>query len=227
MPIPSYNVIADSLFGTGKAIPASMLLGLRNNVCALFGIDPATASPTVSFGMRGEIFANDTGVYAVNATVSGAGPYTWTVPAGITKIIVDIVGGGGGGSDNIGPTYGVNGTASTLSGSTSGALVTANKGDAGSGGGPGAPGAASGFCGAGIAVERGRTRKTGWITGTGNAEPGMGGTGTGSSAGGAAGGEGMVAVVPGETITITIGAGGAAAASPSTAGQPGYVRIRF
>lgn len=34
MTIPAYTAISDSLFGTGKAIPASMLLALRNNMWA-------------------------------------------------------------------------------------------------------------------------------------------------------------------------------------------------
>ena len=34
MPIPAYVSLPDALFGTGKAIPASMLLGLRNNMWA-------------------------------------------------------------------------------------------------------------------------------------------------------------------------------------------------
>ena len=34
MTIPAYVSLPDALFGTGKAIPASMLLGLRNNMWA-------------------------------------------------------------------------------------------------------------------------------------------------------------------------------------------------
>lgn len=202
---------------------------------------------------HGEIFATRAAVTTVNTSVSGSvpGPYTWPVPAGITQIIIDIVGGGGGGSSSGG--NGSNGTASTVTGSTSGSLATANPGLGGDGT-SGAGGTSSGFCKAGNTTtsQAGAVSATpfhggdsfadglkylGWFGGyngigtsgedaTGYGNGGGNISGTRKGGGGAAAGSSVVTVVPGETLTITPGSGGPGAFGGGD-GSPGAVRIRF
>ena len=96
MPVPSYNVIPDNLFGTGKPVPASMLLALRNNLCALLGIDPATSNPVANIGYRGYLFFTRTGKteFGTTATGTAPGPYSWTVPTGVGVIRIRAIAGG-------------------------------------------------------------------------------------------------------------------------------------
>jgi hypothetical protein len=62
---------------------------------------------------HGEIFATRSAVTAVGTSVTGSapGPYSWVVPAGVTKIYADAIGGGGGGGDGNSPDTGGGGGA--------------------------------------------------------------------------------------------------------------------
>lgn len=201
---------------------------------------------------HGEVFATRASATGVGVTVSGTapGPYTLTVPAGVTRMMLSIVGGGGGYKSSAPTSQGVGGT-STVSGSTSGTLATANGGANGFSSPSG--GAASGRCfagGDGIGNVGGGAAgphfggAKGQQVGTDYVAPpgGFGGTayvGTGSVqatgygnggyvSGGAAGGQFMITVVPGETLTLTVAAGGTPDSGfPQYAGAPGMIRLEW
>ena len=161
---------------------------------------------------------------------------TFTVPVGVEKIWMTVVGGGGGGGGGTGGSEApaILGSAGTAGSAGVDTVVGTLTGSGGSGGGyggtsrGGSPGVIGGSFGergvAGIAGDLGGyggLRGTlpygtnyGW-GGTG----GAGGSGAYASGGGGAGGNSGVvqqkieqAVSPGESITVTIGAGGAGGA---------------
>lgn len=207
---------------------------------------------------HGEVFATRASITGVGVTVSGAtpGPYTFTVPAGVARMVLEIVGGGGGGKAS-GANAG-NGGNSVVSGSTSGTIATANGGIGATAGVAGAGGAASGrtlaggaaskSCGGGAAgphapgIPGDNTHRAvggfggvpGIETGTGIATPTGYGNGGGAAVdavdtrcgGGAAGGRFVIDVIPGETLTLTVGAGGAAGGF-GQAGAPGMIRLSW
>lgn len=238
MAIPTYTRIDNTEVDAESIITESLMTRFKNNVLALLGVDEAATNPVISLGIRGEVFATDAFINSVGITVSGSvpGPYTLTVPAGISKMWLEIVGGGGGRDTT-------DGTASTVTGSTSGAIATANNGTGSTGG------AASGRCFAGAngTLARGGCSagphgpghsadeyggfggKAGlWIS-SGSQTPGTGyGHGSWGGAamavvggGGAAGGAFVISVVPGETLTLTPGVAG------GRGSRPGFIRLRF
>lgn len=169
------------------------------------------------------------------ATVTGAtpGPYTWTVPAGVTRIKIRGVAGGGGGVNNGTGGAATSGGTSSVVGSSSGTLASATGGGPGgaSSGGTGNDGTGtSGATGVSAIGGRASLLGEGSLAGTGANSYGGGGTAgaaAGSTSGGGGGGfDRTVTVVPGETITITVGAGGSGNISGNPGG-PGFVDIDF
>lgn len=250
MPAPAYAVVTDAELAPGQPITSSLMTRLRNGWMAVLGVDPTDTNPSVAFGIKGELHLERGYSRVVGATVANpsTGVYTWVVPAGVSRALVDIVGGGGagihwylGGGGNGGDTTIVDTTDSTT-------LVVAHGGQGGSSSGPGgAGGSANGLCKAG---GNGGTGGPGGgaagpycagLVGDGTTQvmlPGFGpsfghggyGTGTdgdiGGGGGGAAGGSGLILLTPGHTLTITIGAGGSGG-SWAGDGLPGMCRIRF
>jgi len=180
----------------------------------------------------------------VDFTSSG----TWTVPSGVTKILIIATAGGGGGSGGYGtqgslPSNGGNGGTTSIVGSSSGTLISLTGGGGGSG--SGAPGVSYGVTygvgsnGACSIFGRGglfRSNNTGEPAQGYGAGGGGGYGGVGNGGGGGAGGYELckvVSVISGETLTITIGAGGAGSAGTSYdgyaggAGKSGFVRIIY
>lgn len=238
MAVPSYSRIDNTEVDAESPITQSLMQRLKNNVLALLGVDELSTNPTIALGIRGEVFATDTSIIAVGIAVSGSapGPYTLTVPTGISKMWLEIVGGGGGRDTT-------DGTASTVTGSTSGAIATANNGTGSTGG------AASGRCFAGANGILARGGCSAGPHGPGNSadeyggfggKPGLwinsgsqtAGTGFGhgswggaasavNGGGGAAGGAFVISVVPGETLTLTPGVAGGRGACR------GFIRLRF
>lgn len=87
MPVPSYNVITDAEIGIGKPMTSSLAFRLRDNVCALLGIDPATVSPAPTLPLS--YFKKDTYV-DLSESVDGAngspGPSTSTFVVGDSSL---------------------------------------------------------------------------------------------------------------------------------------------
>lgn len=109
------------------------------------------------------------------------GTYTFTVPSGITKILVEAWGGGGGGggtSDGAGGGGGGGSYASDIFSVTSGSQYTVTVGNGGAGGGAGGSGAAAGASSFGSLVYAGGG--TGGAGATGGSF-GSGGQSTGAS----------------------------------------------
>ena len=119
---------------------------------------------------HGEVFATRSAISSTGISVSGStpGPYTLTVPAGVTQMELDGVGGGGSGAGN---TAGNAGGASTVSGSTSGTLATFNGGAAGAG----PSGAPIGGAAGGAASGRANAGGTATVAGPGVGAPCRGG----------------------------------------------------
>lgn len=190
-------------------------------------------------GIRGESVMTRTGISTVGniGTINNpsTGVFTWQVPAGIFRILVEIVGGGGGGLGDSGG-YGGNGGASTIVSDGRGTLVTAAGGARGDGGTIAAGGAASGrvFAGGngGPGTQAGNAASPYGPGGTGLELGGFAGFGDGGGSsysggpaggGGAAGGRFVLTVVPGEILTFNVGAGGAGGSPSGSPGQPGRI----
>lgn len=236
-----YVFIDPADYVVGKAISAEEYAQLVDNA------NQANEALVV----HGEIFATRGSVTTVGSTgsVTGSapGPYSWTVPVGVSRISVELVAGGGGGGAGMSPINNATaGGTSSVSGSTSGSLISATGGQPGDngGGGTSAPGAG------GTGSSTGGYRWVNGTSGSGTAggasvlgpeadQPAseFGGGGNAGTTGGGGGGGGaskkkFLTVVPGETLTITVGAGGdqglsAGNVDNGSVGYPGYVRISF
>jgi hypothetical protein len=68
MPVPSYNVITDAETAIGKPVTSSLIRRLRDNACALFGIDPTNPTPAATIPLS--YFKKDTFVN-LNETKTG------------------------------------------------------------------------------------------------------------------------------------------------------------
>lgn len=171
---------------------------------------------------------------------------TWVVPNGVTKVLVNAVGGGGGsgGIGNMGATGGTGGNGG--SSSLQGCAVSAN-GGTGSVGLNGMSGS-NGPGGAGGTAVGGSLNGDGAPGGAGNSSAGVGGTGgaalggipyastgfgngaNGSSSGGPATGGGggggtsvgACNVTAGNTLNVTVGSAGTAGAATSGGYVPGW-----
>lgn len=177
------------------------------------------------------------------------GTFSWTVPSNVTRVFVEVWGGGGGGGGGAGNTAGGGaggaGYAEGFIDVTPGASVSVVVGAAGAGGGTGGNGGTSSFAGVITA-----TGGTGGGDGTG--VPGAGGTGSGGQfqANGGNGGTGYFfggtravggfgapsfrgTIVQGQDAAGTQGYGpggggaGGAQGGLGGAGRPGQVIIRY
>ena len=172
--------------------------------------------------------------FPINNTVTlvYATSTTWTKPAGLTSVTVQVWGGGGGGTD---ASAGGNGANSSFTFNSGGSVVTANGGTGASGSTAGTGGSASGGDinitggnGAGGGTGTGGTGAN-WGLVTGGASEFAGGVGTGAGGGGtgAGGGAGgylsksILAANLGSTETITVGGGGGGGTSGLTIGAGG------
>jgi hypothetical protein len=214
----------------------------------LTGTAPADSTKIGTLVASGSAITSTTdarlfGPHNVQSLVSGS---SWVVPAGLTRIYVEVFGasGGGGGGGEGQATSAVSGGAGTAGGTTTFDILSVTGGAAGGSGR--APGAnAVGIPGAAPGVGTG-----GLINMTGGGRPGGigGGGGVNSSVSdspglpGGTGGEGGYAasyfiVTPGASITTAIGAAGAAGAGGTgtagidggagTAGQSGLIVVHY
>ena len=150
---------------------------------------------------------------------------SWTVPAGVTRVDVEIFGAsGGGGGGGEGGTTGNSGTAGTAGGTTSfntGALST-------TGGGAGYAGLGAGAAGVGSAGATHGVGSGGTVNRTGGGQSGGNGgeSGTTTNVTGTEGGRGgdggyvrsYVAVTPGGSVAYAIGAAGSSGAGGTGTG---------
>lgn len=186
-----------------------------------------------------------TGAVTVTSTTSYAGPSaqvyttagssTFTIPAGITKLKVTVVGGGGGSSSSSGCCFfpgNSGGTSSVASGTQTistisatggaGGPVTTNaNGGLGSGGDLNGRGGSTGPYEGSTIFSQGSTNNitAAGILGTGgrNASGALAGAGGGSAI------KWLSSLTPGNTLSITVGAGG----SGGTSGGAGVVLIEW
>ena len=193
-------------------------------------------------GIRGEIFMTRAGYTATGLVGTfdnpSTGVFTWTVPDGVNKLIVDIIGGGGAGGYS-GNTARRDGSATSILDST--ASTTLAQADGGQGGndftnGAGAASSSSGLIGggqtgggpAGEAPYCGDTKATGGGKSPIFGRGGLPNAGGGTYGGGAAGGDLIIPVTPGNVLTFTIGAGGVFTSGiGGTPGGDGMCRVRW
>ena len=149
---------------------------------------------------------------------------TWTKPAGITKVLVKVIGGGGEASGAYDSTGNTGGTSSFV-GSAVTVQATGGAGSFSYAGGAGGTGSGGSLNLTGIAGIRGSyyynlNSSSGIAAGLFQTQYGYGGYGAGSDYGGGGGGgysEGVVAVTG--NVTVTVGAGGTGlAGADGTAG---------
>lgn len=151
---------------------------------------------------------------------------TFTVPTGITKAKVTVIGGGGGGSNGT-PTNGGTGGTSSFGAycSATGGTGNWNPGAVGNAGGSGSGGDLNLEGSRGFAVGQRGLSFYGLSYGGG----GQGSTSGGSFGGGGGGGgaiELVTGLTPGGTVSVTVGAGGTAA-SGAGAGTAGVVIVEY
>jgi hypothetical protein len=143
---------------------------------------------------------------------------TWTVPAGVTYAVANILGGGGGGGGRTSSTSvgGSKGSASSVAFASG--TVTAN-------GGEGGGGTTSLFTETGIAGEPNSGNGGGQIRDTAGSVGALANTGQRSGVKIVAG----AAVTPAASITVTVGSGGAGGGTTAVggAGGSGYVWIEY
>lgn len=179
---------------------------------------PADSTPIAILTAGGSTVTATTDVRILPTTITAlTSGTTWTVPAGIRRVSVEVFGasGGGGGGGGGGVTTGPAGGAGGSGGTTSFDALTTTGGAAGFGGeGSSAAGGSTG--GAHGAGSSGQINLTG--SGRAGGQPGNAcGTGTFINGPGGAGGNGGYAsshldVTPDANITIAIGAAGTAGA---------------
>lgn len=189
--------------------------------------------------------ASNGGSYAgPSSTVyTTAGSFTFTIPAGVTKIKATVVGGGGGAGYQLGcTTYNgiAGGTSSVASGTQTISTVSATGGSAGLGtgmtvsGGLGSGGDTNQRGGGFVSYAAGASSQSfGSIPispGSTNGVLGVGGMfNNGFQSGGGGGGTAtkwLTGLTPGNTLTVTVGAGGASGGGGGTGG-PGAVIFEY
>lgn len=171
-------------------------------------------------------------------TYTTAGSYTFTIPSGVTKIKVTVVGGGGCSTYTLcGGTAGGNtgGTSSVSSGTQTISTVSATGGAGGIGisnifrlGGLGSGGALNGYGGATDRVVGGVSHFSGPNSNGSNSVLGAGATNAGFT-GAAAGGiaiQWFTGLTPGATLSVTVGSS-ANPGGAGTAGGPGVVTFEY
>lgn len=213
------------------------LTGLSNGVTVYFQVGAKSNVSTTwssEFSLLPTAGTNQT---PISQTWSTAGNYTFTIPAGVTALSIDALGGGGhGGSGAYGADTGIfdganGGTAqisyqslvkATAQGGFGGKSTTTDHGAAGGAGGVASGSLANQTLTNGFAGAAGGDDTGGEGTGFGgagggpNGYPGSDGDGVGSAdfynggGGGGGGGarvQGMLAVTPGSQVSISIGLG--------------------
>ena len=183
-----------------------------------------------------------------------SGTHTWTVPAGVTSLKIELVGGGGGGGGGGGTIgTGSSGAAGAISELVGVATSVADPGEGGSGGrdyfgtgsgSPGLPGQASSPGISGNGRLSGSRNVVGLETygngGTGGAGGNNPGDDRGSGGGGARGGGAAYwitenySVTPGQELSFNVGSGGrggsksySTVGNNGTAGISGVVRVTY
>jgi hypothetical protein len=196
--------------------------------------EPTTASnltftlPSAD-GTNGQFMqTNGSGVLSFATVTAYAGPSgqvftssgTFTIPTGITKLKVTVVGGGGASSFSIGgcpPSFGTGGsggTSSVASGTQSISTISATGGSGGNGsivnGGLGSGGDINSRGGIGGGADNPGATLLSQGTYNSTALLGTGGSSTGQTSGGGGGGavKWLSSLTSGNTLTVTIGAGG-------------------
>ena len=199
-----------------------------------------------SFCLNGSCASALTG--GVNGFARFTSTTTWTVPSGITKVLVTLVaGGGGGGSTSNGGTGGATlfqGCAISATGGSGGGPGGNGSLGAGGGGGiasggsmtiNGAPGSPGYACLDTYCVGGGGSAAVGVPYGSGFGSGGGGGVNPNTAWPGGGGGAGGIAVGicqvnAGSVLTLSVGLGGTAggaAMSGATAGQQGLILLQW
>lgn len=245
----------DATAVAGIAANAAAITGLGDRVTTVEGkvfAVPAAEDVDKTYVIKRASSDNGGGLSVVEAVFRRyvtPGTHRLTVPAGVTRLRLTLVGGGGGGGAGAGfgrdgvpggdggdttVTYGsTTYTARGGSGGNSGRRGSTSGPGSGGSGGAGHPAGSSGSSGT-----RSSLRPRGGSGGEGGGNGGNGGTGSGGGngvhghggGGGGGGGETIVQVMTGlsggDTIELVVGAGGAAAGTPgSAAGGPGRIQI--
>lgn len=176
----------------------------------------------------------DARILGPGAQVELASGTSYPVPAGISRLYVELFGasgggGGGGEGEASDPANGISGTAGGNGGATTFGALTATGGAGGGGGGAGAGGGVTGLAGASGARGTGsggtvNLEAAGRSGGPGGAGGAQGGGSVGHGALGGPGGDGgytagWMTVIPGSTVTYAIGAAGTAGAAGTGAGN--------
>lgn len=190
----------------------------------------STTESTVSPAkVKSAIDSLASGGFSTRERLDGSG--TYTVPAGVTRIRVYIVGGGGGGGSDSGGTGGTGGDSSfgafVAGGGTGGA--TSVGGGGGNGGGTGCNGSAGGSEG-----DSGGNGGSSGGNGGGGGGPGVDGGGGQGGNGGGGGGGGLnvqeINTSPGTDFSYSAGAGGVApdvAFRPGSDGGDGFIIVEY
>lgn len=233
----TWTNVPDSNLEPGDPIRSVDIIAIKDNVTAL--AEGASGAPEI-YQKATQFSAN-----AQRFTSNG----TFTIPTGVVRLKIMVIGGGGGGRG--GTNGGAGGNSSVASGTQSITTITANGGGGGTNAAGGAGGTATngdinisggagpfvGSCNpagggaAGGAPGTSTGSSTGFFGGSGgfnSAGTGFG-NGGGSLAGGAGGGAGVALKwlsVTGGTLTITVGAAGTAG-SGAYAGSAGLVLIEW
>ena len=239
--------------GTGSTTLAANNVLLGNGTGALQVVAPSSSGNVLTSNGTTWSSTSPTSPGAAGQVFTGSG--TFTVPAGVVKLKVQICGGGGGGASGV---YGSAGTTTSF-----GSYLTATGGAGGSSGlaaggtgtggninltgGRGSDGSSSMACGGGVGQNNASYYAPGQgiLGGSGGAPAGVtlgdgtaatgygnGGCGNNGGVGGGAGGYCLgyiTGLTPGSSITVTIGAAGAGGTGgfPGGAGTQGICIIEW
>lgn len=169
--------------GTGQSSTGSV--AVTGDVTGTLGA--STVAKVNGFSVATPSATQPWGIYTGQQTFSPGGSYTFNVPAGITRLLVEVVGAGGGGAGSVNGGFPSGGGAGggygrkLLTGLTPGATLTITVGTAGTagalGGGAGGTGGTSSVSGTGFTTitvtgGSGGTAGTAGSLGSGGATPG-------------------------------------------------------
>lgn len=218
--------ILDAAVDPDSPIDTALMTGLRDDLVHLREWLGAayTAGATQNHTHDGTNSALVEWAHMAVFTASG----TWTVPAGVTRCKVTVVGGGGGGADG---TAGSDGGTSSFGAHCSATGGGAGTVTAGNGGGIGVSGDLN-IRGGHNTVKKGGDSFMGgggswYVSAPGGA---YGAGGGGNNFGGAGAGTAIKIVtglVPAATVTVTVGAAGAGGGATGFAGSAGVVVIEY